>query len=126
MTHVVSLGEHWLQSSFNQYILERRIVQRTPSENRLDTELELGNDFGTEERHSRGESFVGTPDTVVVCRPSQLRQAAVVLSCFPAETQPALFVMEPPPWTEAEYMAMHEFYPSAPFRASGPRLRYTL
>lgn len=31
-----------------------------------------------------------TPDTVVVCQPNQLRQAAVVLSCFPVETQPHL------------------------------------
>jgi len=53
---------------------------------------------------------VSTPDTVVVCRPNQLREAAAVLSCFPAAAQPALFVMEPPPCTEAEYMAMHESY----------------
>ena len=53
---------------------------------------------------------LSTPDTVLVCRPNQLREAAVVLSCFPAAAQPALFVMEPPPCTEAEYIAMHESY----------------
>jgi hypothetical protein len=51
-----------------------------------------------------------TPDTVVVCRPSQLHEAAVVLSCFPAENQPVLFVLEPPPCTEAKYKALHESY----------------
>lgn len=50
------------------------------------------------------------PDTVVICRPSQLGEAAVVLSCFPAANQPALFVMEPPPCSESEYMALHEHY----------------
>ncbi|MGA2372668.1 MAG: CHAT domain-containing protein [Candidatus Korobacteraceae bacterium] len=51
-----------------------------------------------------------TPDTVVVCRPNQLREAAVVFSCFPVANQPALFVIDPPPCSESEYMALHEHY----------------
>ena len=49
-------------------------------------------------------------ETVVVCRPDQMRQAAQVLSCFPAGALPALFVLEPPPCSEAEYRQMHESY----------------
>lgn len=49
-------------------------------------------------------------DTVVICRPSQLSAAAVVLSCFPSANQPALFVIGPPPCSESEYMALHERY----------------
>jgi tetratricopeptide (TPR) repeat protein len=53
---------------------------------------------------------VSGPDTLVICRPSQLGEAAVVLSCFPTANQPALFVIEPPPCSESEYMALHEQY----------------
>ena len=53
---------------------------------------------------------LNAPDTVVVCRPGQMREAAVVLSCFPRANQPALFVMDPSPCSEAEYAALHESY----------------
>ncbi|MEU4769302.1 tetratricopeptide repeat protein [Actinosynnema sp. NPDC023794] len=45
--------------------------------------------------------------TVVICRPDQLREAAVVLSCVPAGGFVPVIVVEPPPMSEAEYVRGH-------------------
>ena len=49
-------------------------------------------------------------DTVVLCRPQQLREAAIVLACFPSHQFTPLIVIEPPPVTEEAYRALHEAY----------------
>ena len=49
----------------------------------------------------------GVADTVVVCRPEQVREAAVVLSCLPADRFAPVVPLRPPPISEAEYLARH-------------------
>lgn len=49
-------------------------------------------------------------DTLVICRPSQWREAAVVISCFALDQQPPLLVLEPPPCSDAAYRRLHERY----------------
>jgi hypothetical protein len=49
-------------------------------------------------------------DTVLVCRPEQYREAAVILSCHPADRFTPLIVLEPPPTSEDEYRKLHEDY----------------
>lgn len=52
----------------------------------------------------------GVGDTVVVCRPDQLREAAIVLSCFPGDRVTPLVVVEPPPISEDEYRQRYAQY----------------
>ncbi len=49
-------------------------------------------------------------DTIVVCRPQQVREAAVVLSCCPADRFTPLIVVERPPITEEEYRSRYDVY----------------
>lgn len=50
-------------------------------------------------------------DTVVICRPDQLREAAIVVSCLPADHFTPLIVLEPPPITEKEHQIIYkDFY----------------
>ncbi|CCH30518.1 tetratricopeptide repeat protein [Actinosynnema sp. NPDC047251] len=49
-------------------------------------------------------------DTVVVCRPDQVRQAAVVVSCLPADRFTPIVALHPPPLAEADYLALHAEY----------------
>jgi tetratricopeptide (TPR) repeat protein len=54
------------------------------------------------------ETGTGVGDTVVVCRPDQLREAAIVVSCLPADRLTPVVTVEPPPIPEAEYIALYE------------------
>ncbi|MGW2485818.1 hypothetical protein ACWCV9_01180 [Streptomyces sp. NPDC001606] len=47
-------------------------------------------------------------DTVVVCRPDQIREAAVVVSCLPGDRLTPVVAVEPPPLSEADYIALYE------------------
>jgi tetratricopeptide (TPR) repeat protein len=47
-------------------------------------------------------------DTVVVCRPDQVREAAIVVSCLPADRLTPVVTVEPPPMSEAEYITLFE------------------
>ncbi|WP_433273283.1 tetratricopeptide repeat protein [Actinosynnema sp. CS-041913] len=49
-------------------------------------------------------------DTVVVCRPDQVREAAVVVSCLPADRFTPVVALQPPPMSEADYLARHAEY----------------
>lgn len=49
-------------------------------------------------------------DSIVVCRPEQLREAAVVLSCCPADRFTPLIVVERPPIGEQQYRALYDAY----------------
>ncbi|WP_436496240.1 hypothetical protein [Actinokineospora sp. HUAS TT18] len=50
-------------------------------------------------------------DTVVVCRPDQVREAAIVASCLPGDRFIPIIPVEPPPITQAEYVARYtEFH----------------
>ncbi|GHF50372.1 tetratricopeptide (TPR) repeat protein [Amycolatopsis bartoniae] len=46
-------------------------------------------------------------DTVVVCRPDQLREAAVVVSCLPADRFVPVVAVEPPPMAQADYVELY-------------------
>ncbi|MEV0677512.1 tetratricopeptide repeat protein [Actinosynnema sp. NPDC050436] len=46
-------------------------------------------------------------DTVVVCRPDQVREAAVVVSCLPADRFTPVVALRPPPLSETDYLALH-------------------
>ncbi|KIZ15714.1 tetratricopeptide repeat protein [Streptomyces natalensis] len=50
---------------------------------------------------------IGVGDTVVVCRPDQLREAAIVVSCLPADRLTPVVTVEPPPMSEAEYIVLY-------------------
>ncbi|MEV6055818.1 tetratricopeptide repeat protein [Streptomyces sp. NPDC052107] len=50
----------------------------------------------------------GVSETVVVCRPHQLREAAIVVSCLPADRLTPVVTVESPPMPEAEYIALYE------------------
>jgi tetratricopeptide (TPR) repeat protein len=52
-------------------------------------------------------------DTIVVCRPEQVREAAIVLACGPADRFTPLVVLERPPISETEYRARYEAYVEA-------------
>ncbi|MGW2959285.1 hypothetical protein ACWDGI_12475 [Streptomyces sp. NPDC001220] len=52
-------------------------------------------------------------DTVVVCRPDQMREAAVVASCLPADRLTPIVAVEPPPVTEAAFIALYEEFKSS-------------
>jgi tetratricopeptide (TPR) repeat protein len=52
-------------------------------------------------------------DTVVLCRPEQVREAAIVLSCLPGEWYPPLIVLPRSPCTEAEYTAVYTEFEAA-------------
>ena len=52
----------------------------------------------------------GDPDTILLCRSSQMREAAVALSCFAVSAQPMLLVFDPPPCSAQDYRALHENY----------------
>ena len=54
-----------------------------------------------------------TSDTIVICRPNQVEEAAVVLSCCQAGRFTPLIVMEPPPVSEREYWNLYEAYRDA-------------
>ncbi|MCG0283922.1 tetratricopeptide repeat protein [Streptomyces sp. PSAA01] len=54
------------------------------------------------------EVSAGVGDTVVVCRPDQLREAAIVVSCLPADRMTPVVTVDPPPMPEAEYIALYE------------------
>ncbi|MER6980424.1 hypothetical protein ABT317_26505, partial [Streptomyces carpinensis] len=47
-------------------------------------------------------------DTVVVCRPDQMREAAVVVSCLPGDRLTPVVAVEPPPMAEAEFIELYE------------------
>ncbi|MEH0433827.1 tetratricopeptide repeat protein [Streptomyces stelliscabiei] len=47
-------------------------------------------------------------DTVVVCRPDQIREAAVVVSCLPADRLTPIVAIEPPPMSEDRFVELHE------------------
>ncbi len=47
---------------------------------------------------------------IVVCRPDQVREAAIVLSCVPKAAQTPLVVLEPPPVSADEYRVLYEAY----------------
>ncbi|WP_035803312.1 anti-sigma factor [Kitasatospora mediocidica] len=49
-------------------------------------------------------------DTVVVCRPDQLREAAVVASCLPADRLTPVVAIEPPPTSRAEHIRSYDLY----------------
>ncbi|MBB5954072.1 tetratricopeptide (TPR) repeat protein [Saccharothrix tamanrassetensis] len=49
-------------------------------------------------------------DTVVVCRPDQVREAAVVVSCLPADRFTPVVALQSPPMSEADYLARHAEY----------------
>jgi tetratricopeptide (TPR) repeat protein len=55
----------------------------------------------------------GLGDTLVVCRPEQLREAALALSCAPAGTLWPLVALPSPPITEAEYRVRYDAYRAA-------------
>src|SRR5215204_6964996 len=52
-------------------------------------------------------------DTIIVCRPEQVREAAVVLSCCTADCFTPLIVFERPPHSEEEYRRRYEWYVEA-------------
>ncbi len=52
----------------------------------------------------------GVADTVVVCRPEQVREAAVVVSCLPSDRFTPVVTLRPPPLSEADYLALHAEY----------------
>ena len=52
-------------------------------------------------------------DTVIFCRPEQLPEAAVVLSCCPADRFTPLIVMERSPISDDEYRIRYEAYVEA-------------
>lgn len=68
-------------------------------------------------------------DTIVVCRPEQVREAAVVLSCCPADRFTPLIVVEPSPISEDEYRRLYDGYVEARDRrdavTGGPLARST-
>jgi len=47
---------------------------------------------------------------LLVCRPTQLREAAAVLACAPAGSPLPLLVLEPPPTDEGTYRRLHGAY----------------
>jgi tetratricopeptide (TPR) repeat protein len=52
-------------------------------------------------------------DTIIVCRPEQMREAAMVLSCCTADCFTPLIVFERPPHSEEEYRRRYEWYVEA-------------
>ncbi|WP_410643999.1 hypothetical protein [Amycolatopsis sp. lyj-346] len=46
-------------------------------------------------------------DTVIVCRPDQVREAAIVASCLPADRLTPIVAIEPPPMPQAEYIELY-------------------
>ncbi|MEU3645213.1 hypothetical protein AB0E59_17655 [Lentzea sp. NPDC034063] len=55
-------------------------------------------------------------ETFVVCRPDQLREAAVVVSCLQGNGFVPVIPIEPPPVSEAEYLRLHEEVQAADVR----------
>lgn len=51
--------------------------------------------------------------TVLICRPKQLREAAILLSCIGGAGTVLLSVMEPPPLTRREYDDLYDAYTEA-------------
>lgn len=47
-------------------------------------------------------------DTVVVCRPEQIREAAVVVSCLPADRLTPVVAVEAPPMAQVEFIELYE------------------
>lgn len=47
-------------------------------------------------------------DTLVICRPDQLREAAIVVSCIPGNGFTPLVTLEQPPITEEEYKFLYQ------------------
>ena len=68
-------------------------------------------------------------DMIVVCRPEQVREAAIVLSCCPADRFTPLIVVEPSPLAEHEYRRRYDVYVEARNRrdafTGGPLARST-
>ncbi|MFF7634755.1 tetratricopeptide repeat protein [Kitasatospora sp. NPDC008050] len=58
-------------------------------------------------------------DTVVVCRPDQLREAAVVASCLPADRLTPVVAIEPPPTSREEHIKAYELHHLAQQRTQG-------
>ena len=46
-------------------------------------------------------------DTLVICRPDQLREAAIVMSCLPADRFTPLVTLKPPPIMEEAYKTLY-------------------
>src|SRR5215469_1408148 len=51
--------------------------------------------------------------TVLVCRPNQLREAAIALSCIGNPETTLLSVLEPPPLSRGEYDDVYDAYTEA-------------
>ena len=52
-------------------------------------------------------------DTIVACRPDQMREAAIVVSCLSADRFTPIIAIDPPPMHEADYISQYdEFYRS--------------
>ena len=49
-------------------------------------------------------------DTIVVCRPNQLREAAIVLSCLPRGPTTPLIVIDPAPTNTSDYGKLYQDY----------------
>jgi tetratricopeptide (TPR) repeat protein len=52
-------------------------------------------------------------DTIIVCRPEQVQEAAILLSCCPAGRFTPLIVIERPPISEEEYRRRYDIYVEA-------------
>ncbi|MET8850925.1 hypothetical protein [Amycolatopsis sp. NPDC004625] len=53
------------------------------------------------------EPVFDVADTVIVCRPDQVREAAIVTSCLPADRLTPIVAIEPPPMPQAEYIELY-------------------
>ena len=69
----------------------------------------------------RGTTANDVGDTVVVCRPGQVREAAIVVSCLPSDRLTPVVTVEPPPIPEAEYITLY-----ARMRDSQDRVQQTI
>ncbi|MET8448059.1 tetratricopeptide repeat protein [Streptomyces sp. NPDC005209] len=47
-------------------------------------------------------------ETLVVCRPDQMVEAAVVASCLPTDRLTPVIALEPPPMTETDYIRLYD------------------
>src|SRR5262249_8041105 len=52
----------------------------------------------------------GVSDMIVVCRPDQVREAAIVASCLPADHFTPILAIDPPPIREADYISQYNEY----------------
>jgi tetratricopeptide (TPR) repeat protein len=65
------------------------------------------------------EPIFDVGDTVVVCRPDQMLEAAIVTSCLPADRLTPIVVLGPPPMTESEYLQRYAAYVRGQETSSG-------